>query len=117
MKVMILSPNMQSRLDVWLSKLLAVPQNEHQFEQNFNHLLTEVYEQFFKDNEPPDSTSDYLDNKFTICCEFINSILSYMQANADHIKQMLSKNAEFPQVFYDILYWPLLLALNKTEVS
>lgn len=111
MNTLILLPSMQSRFSESLSKLLVVPQENNNIESNFAHFLNEIYDQFFKTDGKIDSVSEKYSNKLTISYEFVHCILQYIQINADKFKEM-----QIPQIFYNILYWPLSLPLNRNEV-
>lgn len=111
MKTLILLPSMQSRFSESLSKLLVVSHKVDNIESNFAHFLNEVYDQFYKTDEKIDIASEKYTNKLTISYEFVERILQYIQINADKFKKM-----QIPQIFYNILYWPLSLPLNRNEV-
>lgn len=114
-------PNMQSRFNESLSKLMAVPQDASLFVPNFAHFLSEIYEQFFKKDDETEENSnvDVNANRVSISYDFIDGILSYIETNSEQLKEMFadSKTPQIPQAFYNILYWPLSMALNRIEVS
>lgn len=112
MNTLILLPSMQSRFSQSLSKLLVTPQDTSDSERIFLHLLNEIYNQFFNNNEQIDRSSEKFVNKLTIGYEFVDCILQYIQINADTFKIK-----QIPQVFYKMLYWPLSLPLNRVEVN
>ncbi|XP_055318970.1 telomere-associated protein RIF1 [Sitodiplosis mosellana] len=117
MNTLIQLPSMQSRFNESLSKLMAVPQDANLVVPNFTHFLTEIHEQFFKNDNQAANTGEINANKLTISCEFIDGILQYIHTNSEQLKETLSnsKTTQIPQVFYNILYWPLSMALNRNE--
>lgn len=114
-------PIMQLRFNESLSKLMAIPQDAGVFLPNFAHFLSEIYEQFFKkDDETENDNNVYVNaNRVSISYDFIDGILSYIETNSEQLKEMFSnsKTTQIPQAFYNILYWPLSMALNRIEVS
>lgn len=119
MNSLIQLPTMQSRFNESLSKFMAVPEDVNLFEQNFTHFLTEIYDEFFKYDAQLNTTTEYNANKMEISCQFIDGILQYIQTHSDQLKEKFSnsKSTQIPQVFYNILYKPLSLALSRNEVS
>lgn len=119
MNTMILLPSMQTRFNESLANVLVKSHDANHFEQNFTHFLIEIYDQFYKIEDNVDNTSEKFANKLVLSYKFIDCILQYIQANADNIKETLSdsENVQMPQVFYNILYWPLSLRLNRNEVT
>lgn len=123
MNTIILLPSMQWLFNESLLKILSTlqdPTHFDRFDQNFMEFLTEIYEQFFKNNAIVHSSSEHHAHKLTVSYDFITYILSFIQSTADKIKEIpenKTKNMQIPQVFYSILYWPLSLALGKSEVN
>lgn len=119
MNTLVQLPNMQSRLDESLSKLITVPQDVGQFGPNFTHFLTEIYQLFFKNDEHNNSSSEFVATKLSLTCDFIDGILQYIQSNLEQFKEAFtnSKTTQIPQVFYNILYWPLSVTMNRNEVN
>lgn len=109
-------PSMQTYFNDTLSKVLTAPQDVNLFEQNFNHFLTEIYEGVFKNDDHANISTA---NNLSVIYDFIDGILQYIQTNSNQLKAALSnsKTSQIPKVFYNILYWPLSLALNRIEVS
>lgn len=117
MNTMVQLPNMKSRLDESLAKLLETVSysDVKQFEKSFTFFLTEFYEKFIQSKD--EQSTGFHAKKLTITYEFIDCILQYIKNNADKVKEMHSKNVQTLQVFYKILYWPLSLYLHRNEVS
>ncbi|XP_031630686.1 telomere-associated protein RIF1 [Contarinia nasturtii] len=114
MNTMVQLPNMKSRLDESLAKLLSVShQDDKEFEKNFTFFLTEFYEQFIQNED--EQSNGFHAKKLTITYEFIDCILQYIQCNAEKANEMYAKNVHTLQVFYKILYWPLSLYLHRNE--
>lgn len=122
MNVAVRFPKNQWRFEASLSKLLAVPvQDFDEFYQYFTKFLTVIDEHFFKIkkcDQLDETTNESLDVPM-MCCQFINCILSYIQINADAFKEIRSNatNIRIPQVFFNIIYWPLSYSLSKNDVS
>lgn len=113
MNTIIIMPNMPSHFEDSLKKLLAVPVDSNEFERNLSKLLTVIDEEFFKCNQTATDSIYYFSNKFTISSEFINCILAHIQMNAN----TTAKSMRIPSVFYNVIFWPLTLSLDKAEVS
>lgn len=113
-------PNISANFESSLSKLLSNEQDTGDFVRNFTNFLTIIDEQMFKTTENTNNSTGYFPNKFSICCEFVNVILTHIQLNADAFKPLRPNSkatTRIPSVFYKIVYWPLSLQLIKTEVS
>lgn len=118
--VVIRLPKNQWRFEALLSKLLATPvQDVEQFYENFTNFLTIIDEQFFKTNVRPTELVTTQSDLPMMCCQFINCILSYIQLNADAFKEIRSNASimRIPQIFFNIIYWPLSFSLSKNDVS
>lgn len=113
-------PTIPSNFECALSKLLAMHQNADDFVRNFTNFLTIIDEEMFKNTEHASNSTEYFQNKFRICCEFVNAILTHIQLNANAFKPLRPSSkttTRIPTVFYRIVFWPLSLQLDKNEVS
>lgn len=113
-------PTIPSNFECSLSKLLANHQNADDFVRNFTNFLTVIDEQMFRNTEHASNSTEYFQNKFQICCEFVNAILTHIQLNANAFKPLRPNSkttTRIPVVFYRIVFWPLSLHLSKNEVS
>lgn len=113
-------PSIPSNFECSLSKLLAHHQNADDFIRNFTNFLTVIDEQMFRNTEHANNSTEYFQNKFQICCEFVNAILTHIQLNANAFKPLRPNSkttTRIPNVFYRIVFWPLSLQLSKNEVS
>lgn len=116
MNTLVQMPKQRTRFNDSLLKLLVATDGSSNFEHMFTQFLTDIYEQFIKNNE---HSAEALINKLTITYDLIDCILQYIQSNADKLKAMPSnsKMVQVPEIFYNILYWPLSLPLSRNEVS
>lgn len=113
-------PSIPANFELSLSKLLANHQDATDFVRNFTSFLTIIDEQMFSNTEHASNSTEYFQNKFKICCEFVNAILNQIQWNADAFKPLrpnAKTAARIPNVFYRIVFWPLSLQLSKAEVN
>lgn len=113
-------PSIPSNFECKLSKLLANHQSADDFIRNFTNFLTVVDEQMFKNTELASNSTEYFRNKFEICCEFVNVILTHIQLNANAFKPLRPSSkatTRIPSVLYRIVFWPLSLHLEKHEVN
>lgn len=113
-------PTIPSNFEYSLSKLLANHQDADDFVRHFTQFLTIIDEQMFKNTEHASNSTEYFQNKFQICCEFVNAILTHIQLNANAFKPLRPSSkttTRIPNVFYRIVFWPLSLHLDKDEVS
>lgn len=113
-------PNVPVNFERSLSRLLANYQDATDFVRNFTNFLTIIDEQMLRNTEHASNSTEYFQNKFKICCEFVNAVLNHIHLNADAFKPLRPNSkitTRIPNVFYRILFWPLSLQLNKNEVS
>lgn len=112
MKNMLKLPNMQSQLQEPLSKLLAaVPADLTHFEKNFTSFLSDVHAQCFENSVAANANEEDRVNHFSVSIDFINCILSHIEGIIDKGAPSELKHMQIPQVFYEILYWPLSLTI------
>ena len=112
-------PTIPSKFELSVSKLLANHQDAVDFVRNFTNFLSTIDEGMFKNTEHANNSTEYFQNKFQICCEFVNAILNHIQLNASAFKPLRpnAKTTRIPNVLYKIVYWPLSLHLSKNEVN
>lgn len=113
-------PTIPSNFECSLAKLLANHQNADDFVRNFTSFLTIIDEQMFKNTEHANNSTEYFQNKFQICCQFVNAVLNHIQLNANAFKPLRPNSkttTRIPTVFYRIVFWPLSMHLSKNEVS